>query len=511
MHKAQIFGYFLISFLVGVFVGSFVPDPMRFMAVLLIIGAILLVVLGWRDRAQGILIGGCVLMAALGMFRYGSANFDNSVLTQFANVQAGGKGVPVTVVGYIDEEPTLTSTGNTSIVLKAKQLTVPGQTIATDEKVLLTVKPGTEYKFGQQISVTGPLLLPDNFAPGFDYVSYLKNKDIRVTMVFPKIAETVSPVSLADRAKLAVYGRLFAVKIKFESSVISVLPEPYASYINGVLLGAKQNIPKDLTDDFNKTGTTHILAISGYNITIIAEAMLAVLVFFVRRRAAFWLSVIFIILFTILTGAGASVVRAAVMGLLLLAANGYGRLYDARNSILLAAGAMVWLNPLALKSDVGFQLSFLAVLGLMYVYPIFEHAFRKFRPKHEFWTELKDTFLMTISAQLAVAPLLIYYFKQFSLVSLPANLLVLPLMPLTMLFGFLAGLGGLIFHPLGQAFGAMAWLISFYQLGIIRWLGGLSWSAVSVTFSWFALCICYLIILFAVSHFRIKNKINATI
>jgi len=494
MDKAKVFGYFMVAFLAGVFVGSFVADPTRFMMVLLVLGAFNFVVFGHRDRMMGVAIGGIFLCAALGVFRYGQVNFSQSRLISFANVQVGGKGVAVQLVGYIDQEPTLTSTGNTSIVFKVTQLIVPGQTLMLDERTLIIAKSSQQYTFGDELSVSGALSLPDNFTPDFDYVSYLKNKDIRTTMLFPKITADAVTLPWIERTKLTLYKKLFVVKNAFEDSISASLAEPYASYINGVLLGSRQNIPQYIKDNFNKTGTTHILAISGYNITIIAQALLAGLVFFVRRRQAFWISVGCVILFTILTGAGASVVRAAVMGILLMAANGYGRMYDPKNSILLAAAVMVWLNPISLRSDVGFQLSFLAVLGLMYLYPVFDRAVRK-KFKNKVAEELKETLLMTASAQLMVLPLLIYYFKQLSLVSLPANLLVLPLMPFTMLFGFLTGLGGLLFQPLGHALAVFAWLLSAYQLGIISWLGGLSWSSLLISIQWYTLVGAYAIII----------------
>jgi len=501
-----VFGYFLISFLAGVFVGSFVANPTRFMLVLMVVGAFNFVTFGRRDRMKGLAIGGCFLAAALGVFRYGSANFSHSVLSSFAGVEAGGKGVPVQLVGYIDEEPSLTSSGNASIVFRAKQLIVPGHILKTNERMLIIAKAFPEYKFGETLTVAGSLGLPDNFTPDFDYVAYLKNRSIRTTMLFPNISHSASPLSFGERLKLNVYSKLFAVKDKFESSIRNVMAEPNASYVNGILLGSRQDIPAELKEAFNRTGTTHILAISGYNITIIAQALLAALVFFVRRRTAFWLSVVFILLFTIMTGAGASVVRAAIMGLLLLAANGYGRMYDPKNSILLAAGAMVWLNPLSLRFDIGFQLSFMAVIGLMYVHPLLEHFFRRMRFSKEVYRNLKETLLMTVSAQLMVAPLLIYYFRQFSAVSLPANILVLPLMPLTMLFGFLSGAVGLILMPLGKALSLIAWLLTGYQLGIIKWLGGLSWASLKISMNWATLSVIY--ILFAVVVWNLRSKIN---
>ena len=277
-------------------------------------------------------------------------------------------------------------------------------------------------------------------------------------------------------------------------------PKSVDEYINGILLGARQSIPKDLKEVFNRTSTTHILAISGYNITVIADAVLAGLVFCMRRRYAFWVSVVVIILFTLLTGASASVVRAAIMGLLFLFASGYGRLYDAKNSIVLAGAVMIYFNPRVLVFNIGFQLSFLAVLGLLYIYPVLKHLTIKWPDIFE----LKELALMTVSAQIAVAPLLAHYFRQFSLVSLPANILVLPFVPAVMLLGFLSGLGGLIFLPLGQLIGYVAWALSLYQIKVIQFLAALPLASLSFSFDWLLVALACALLIFAA--YKLKNK-----
>jgi competence protein ComEC len=229
-------------------------------------------------------------------------------------------------------------------------------------------------------------------------------------------------------------------------------------------LGSRQNIPNDLKEAFHKTGTVHVLAISGYNIMIIAGSVLAGLVLFLKRKWAFWISVLAILIFVILTGATASVVRAAIMGFLLLFAQGYGRLYDPKNSIIFAGATMIFFNPFIFRFDIGFQLSFAAVLGLMYLYPYLDSKLEKV-PK---LGTLKEIVLMTISAQIAVMPLLLYYFKNFSVISLPSNILVLPFIPFAMFMGLISGVSGLIFLPLGKLFGWFAWAITTYQLEVIR-------------------------------------------
>ena len=365
MHKSQVFGYLLIFFLVGIFVGPWFGNVVLATLVFILIGTIVVVVCGYertfvktkraeRNRRAGIVVGVCILAVAFGVFRYGQANLNNSVLTEFAGREAGGKGIAVTTRGFVDGEMAVKDDKG-QLVFHVTEVEVPGHTISVDERTLLFINSYPIYRYGDLISVQGVLRLPDNFAPDFDYVQYLKNKEIRTTISYPKISPApLVHLSKLQQLKIIIYHQIFSVKNHFQASVARSLPAPYSAYINGVLLGTRQDIPTDLVDAFNKTSTTHILAISGYNITIIAEALLYILVFVMRRRKAFWISVAVIILFTIMTGASASVVRASIMGLMLLFANGYGRMYDPKNLILLAGGAMVFINPLALRFDIGF-------------------------------------------------------------------------------------------------------------------------------------------------------------
>ncbi len=467
---------------------SFLPVSQTWILVFLIVAIGLIAVSGYQKTysKRGLLAGFLFLIFIFGIIRFNSFNFANSILNQFADVEVGGKGMGVMLNGYIDDEPDVNGL-KSQLVFRVKKLVMPDKTFEVDEKTLIQTGSFPKHQFGDKLSVVGSLQTPQNFS-GFDYVQYLKNKDIRTIMFSPKITENKElPLGLGVRFKVALYGKLFKIKELFENVVNHSLPEPYAAYTNGILLGSRQDIPQSIKDAFSKTSTSHILAISGYNITIIAEVLLAALVLVMRRRRAFWISVVVILLFTILTGASASVVRAAIMGLLLLFANGYGRLYDVRNGIAMAAGLMVFFNPFVLVFDIGFQLSFLAVIGLVFVYSILKTKVQKLPEVGG----LKESLLMTVSAQILVFPLIMYYFHQFSLVSLPANMLVLPLMPLTMLFGFLTGAGGMIFAPLGRAVGLFALGLGFYQLEVIKWFGSLSFATVVITIHWATLLVFY--------------------
>lgn len=476
MHKSEILFYALIAFICGVFVASFVYLNQSLVLILIIFAIGFIAISGYQRiyRRRGILFGALLLIFVFGVVRFNSFNFSNSILTRFADVEAAGKGVPVNLRGYINEEPDIKG-DKSQFIFRVKELIVPDKSLELNERVLVKTNAFPKYKFGDLLLINGVLRRPQNISEDFDYITYLKKQNIQTMMSFPRIVEKDYDIMIYhnlgffERAEISLHRKIFGLKGKFEEAINKSVAEPNASYINGILLGSRQDIPDKIKEAFKRTGTTHILAISGYNIMIISWAILELLVYLSRRRTAFWISVLVIILFTILTGASSSVVRASIMGLLLLFAHGYGRLYDSKNSIIFVGAVMIFLNPFALVFDVGFQLSFLAVIGLLYVYPFLDS---KLKGIPELW-KLKELTLMTISAQVVVLPLLIYYFHQFSPLSLPVNILVLPFVPYAMLLGVFTGLAGMANHLVGNIIGYAAWAITTYQIKVIEFFAAL--------------------------------------
>ncbi len=184
------------------------------------------------------------------------------------------------------------------------------------------------------------------------------------------------------------------------------------------------------------------------------------------RNQAFYFVLIILILYITMIGAPASAVRAGIMAGLLLLAQKVGRLRSANRAVVFAATIMLLINPLLLKSDVGFQLSFVAVLGIIYLKPIFDQKISKW-PNPYF---LKDILTMTLAAQLSTLPILIFHFGRLSLISPLANLLIVPLLPLIMISGIILVFSGLIWLPLAKIIAWPAWLLLSYVIKIIDYL-----------------------------------------
>ncbi len=491
MHKSQVFGLLLGAFLAGIALASIFPVSEEQLWIFVGIGTGVLGLSAYRRtfgvgpaavrrRKVGFLVGCLILAAVTGMWRMSAVQARHSVLAEFADRQAGGQDLRFTLRGFIQRD--IQQSGERgSFFFAARELIVPQRRIFVREQVLVLANGTSRYNIGDSLTLTGALRTPER----------LGNPGVRIMVWFPEIVPDAPGVSRSpgERLFLGISRALGEVRDGFLASLERAVPEPAASYLGGILVGTRERIPDTLREAFNRTGTTHILALSGYNIAIIAEGMLLALVFFFKRRQAFWATVLGIVLFIFLTGASASVVRAGIMGILLLAASSFGRLYDGRNALILAAAVMVAVNPFLLVFDAGFQLSFLAVMGILYCYPLIS---RRFAPNAR-WGGARTVILMTLAAQVLVLPLLVFYFKTVSLVSLAANVLILPFLPAVMLAGFLAGLGGLVFAPLGALIGVFAWALATYQLKVVSFLGSLPFASVTVQADLFVIAGIYLV------------------
>lgn len=515
MSKSQIFLFFCLAFILGVFIQSLLNFPRQFWLGILILG-IMLTAIFWRRQSKIVVAGFCIILLVGGAWRYlATSEKDNSVR------QFNDKG-KIVLTGVISEEPDVRSDN-----VKYKVAVIEGRPFDSSStalgvaqgikylgNILIVAKKYPMYQYGDKLEIAGRLVTPKS-SEDFDYQKYLAKDDIYSIMYYPEIR------ILASRQGNWLMEKLLWVKNQFKNSISTVLIEPQGAFLGGLLLGEKRGLPTNLSDAFSRTGTTHIIALSGFNITIIAVALMGLFNFFmVRRQVSFGLSVGVIILFVLMTGAAASVVRAAVMGILVLLAQQVGRLYQIRNALVLAGAIMVYLNPRVLVWDLGFQLSFAATLGLIYILPILQAWLEsgndekdfvtnrppKKTPVDKFLGAIKLILATTLAAQIAVLPLLVVNFGQLSLIAPLANILVLPAIPLTMLAGFVSALAGLLFLPLGQILGWVAWLFLTYEIKIIELLARLPLAAVNFKWSWLGGGIYYVILFWLVWRFNKKQK-----
>jgi len=277
---------------------------------------------------------------------------------------------------------------------------------------LITAPLYPQYSYGDELKIKCSLEEPKNYADSkFDYQMYLA-KD-RIYRICNKAQITVVSKNKGNK----LYTFILAVKNKFEEKLSAIFPDPEGAYLKGLLLGGSKRMTKDLSEAFQRTGITHTVAVSGYNVTIVAAFLMWLGIWLgLWRQQVFSFAVIGIVLFVLMTGAPSSAVRAGIMGGLVIWAMKEGRLANSTNAILLAAGAMLAINPLLLRYDAGFQLSFLATIGIVQLSPILEKFWWGRPPKL-----IQETIILTMSAMVFVLPIILNSFEKISLVSPIAN------------------------------------------------------------------------------------------
>jgi len=333
--------------------------------------------------------------------------------------------------------------------------------------ILVRASNNREFEYGERIRLRGKLKTPPT-NEDFSYRDYLAAKNIHSYMTSAEI--TVLPGNGGNPISRALY----AFKEKSYNNIYRLFPDPESSLLAGILLGVDTGLTQELQQAFKNTGTAHIIAISGFNISIIAGIFFMLFSRFLGDKRGTVVAILGIVLYTFIVGADAAVVRAAVMGSLALWARQLGRRQTALNTLLAVALLMCLWNPLYLW-DVGFQLSFFATLGLiLYATPFSEFANRiitKYFPTStaERAAELFSEFvLLTLAAQLTTIPIMAYHFQRISLVSFIANPFILPAQPAVMIIGGLAVLLSLVWFPGGTIVSWIAWPFVVYTIRIVE-------------------------------------------
>ena len=477
MSKSRIFLFILITFVVGVAVRSFVAVPLTFLAAS-IIAAVAAFGVGLISQKRGAWIPALLFLAFCGgIFRYDYAEHQRPDLSGFY-------GKPFLVQGIVVEEPERTSSLQRFTV---KVVSLDEEPIDRPFRALVTLRRYPAYALGDELKIEGLLQEPKSDVE-FDYAAYLAQRNIFALMEYPLVER------IGTGKGSAFFLSLARIKHSFEANIDAVLPEPHAALLKGLTLGERESLPPGLTEDLRRTGTSHIVALSGYNITLIGRFFTVVLLgLTVPFQLTFWIATSAIILFVLLTGASASVVRAGIMGVLLLVAEKEGRLYQMRNALAFAGAAMIFHNPYVLRFDAGFQLSFLATLGLVYLSPHVDRlcgklSFQRWKPSLPYKDRdqakvifpLRRTLVETLSAQLAVLPLLIYLFGQISVISPITNVLVLLAVPYAMTAGFITGGLGFMAHFLSMVAGWINWILLEYILRVIEFFASVPLAAVRI-------------------------------
>ena len=458
------------AFIAGIAFRSWVALPFLINYILGLCGIVILA-LGKKGIVR--LSGAVILIAVIGIGRLELALTPPplSDISHFA-------GVEVTLTGIVAASPDVRMR-TTRAVVSAHEVAVKDDHRAVTGKILVSVPAVVDYEVGDMVQFRCAVKKPELYND-FDYPRFLAKDGIYALCPYPEIISHTA-------GKHGIRWALGRLKRDFIASLARVIHEPEGAFLSALLTGARGRIPESVNDDFTQTGISHLIAISGYNITIIATGVLGLLTLFVRRHIAFPFLVLIISGFTVLVGGSASVVRAAVMGLMLHAAYVSDRMYKPLSGLTLVAAGMLALNPRLLRDDLGFDLSFLATVGILMVSP---HLMRylDFIPAR--W-KLREIIALTLAAQVTTLPLLVGSFDRVSAISPIANLMLVPCVPFLMAVGFIAGIVG-VFPLAGEAAGAVAWVMAHAFLAVAHTLARVPGAALQVpSWSWTAVVALY--------------------
>jgi len=457
VRKDHIFFVLCLAFLCGVALASFWVVSGAYAAVIVCCGAALSYIV------KRIVLFILAVVCVIGYAWFGLYN-DLAV----GELSAWNGRGEIEIQGVVAEMPQYGATSQ-HFVVDAESVRIQREEKEIEGKVRITAMAYPRYQQGDVIVASGELEEPPVFEE-FSYQNYLFRYNVLSLMRYPQVREA------PEERKATFIGTITKARLHFERKVNSLFPEPHASFLAGLLIGSRRGIPDDLMEAFNVTGTTHIIAISGYNIAILIALIGNIFSNYVSQRTKFLLCTVLIVLFVFFCGAPASVVRAAIMGLLVVWARNSGRLHNPTNVLLATCVVMTFMNPKVLIFDTGFQLSFLATCGILYFSPFLER-FTKWLPQT---MEIRESVMLTISAQICVLPILVASFGSLSVITVFANLVVLPIIPMIMASGFVATLAGYIYWGLGFVISFIPKLFLDFELAVITNLAKFSWASFPV-------------------------------
>ena len=423
-----------VSFIAGIFLAGVHQSTGRYLPVLFILGFCLAISLNpVRTVLPVVLI---LIFVGLGSFWFSVFNTRESVeLSSFR--------------GTVIEQPEIRE--------KSAHFVLSGG-------LLLVTERHAGYQYGDVLEIRGEITSPEPFN-GFDYPGYLARRGIHLVTYRPEV-EVVGHKNMDGAA-------IVAFREKASDYLAQSLPQPHSSIAAAMFLGKQRDISAEWRERLSASGVGHIVSVSGHHVTVVVAIISVLLAGFGKRRALLFIAGT-IFLFVLMTGLQAPAIRAGIMGGSLVLAGFFGRMNSSLQSVIIAATLMLIFNPLLLWHDIGFQLSFLAVIGLIRLSPLIETKLLFLPPI------AREVTAMSLSAYLFTLPMIIHHFGEISLVFLAANLLIVPVLHITMLLGlafiilsFVSGtIASIVLLPL--------WLFITYLVVLVHFFAGLPWSSVAL-------------------------------
>ncbi len=399
------------------------------------------------------LVATILIFFLLGIFRYSLSNLSSSIVTI-----ADKANQTIRIEGDVSAE-VIRSIKGQQVVLD--HLTAVDERV--EGKLLARLPLYPEVRYQDHLQVSCHIDEPEPFN-GFAYDRLLRSRGILAICSFPQFTD-VQPSNEVSMVGMLLWFKQFLI-----DRLHQIVGEPHASFLSGLLFGGGSSLSDDLQTDFSKTGTSHILAASGFNVSLFSVAFLGwILTTKLRRNQALGLAGLMLVIYMLIAGATPAIVRATLMASLILVQHLVRREPSRLNLLLIAASLMLVVNPRILLDDPGFQLSFVATIGILYLVP-------KWIERFEFLPEvygLRESFVASLVASLCTLPIILWHFGTISFSAPFVNMLVLPLVPYAMLLTIVGLVAGLIWIPIGRILLLPAWACSVVMLKVIRIFGSI--------------------------------------
>ncbi len=488
--KSKTFLAFCFCFLLGIASLSFVNQKFfeREIFALFLIALFALVIL-WKKQPFQFFI-----LAAI-FFLFGMMRVNWAIPEHDANSLSFYNDKKQSISGFIAGEPDIRQDA-VHYIVEAKNIRTGGSWQEVSGKIAVKMPLYPRYNYGQNITLDCNLKTPTPIED-FHYEKYLATYGVWSVCEAPHIQLE------SGTSGNPILHALFAFKSKCAEHISRLWHEPYASFVAGVLYGYRGGLGT-LSTDFNRTGVTHIVAVSGFNITIIASVFAATLLYLlVPRKKAFWIVSFAILLFVLFTGASGSAVRAAVMALLVLISRQLGRTSRMDNVLIFTVALMSFANPFTLIWDVGFQLSFLSTCGLVYLSPHLQKYFSRVPT----FLNLQESLSATLAAMIFTLPLILFEFGRLSVVAVLVNILVVPVVSFIMAFGFATLFSSFIFWPLAKILAFISYILLAYVVVVVRFFSQLPWAALSLPLPWWGMLGLYALLIYFLNLRKTLKKV----
>jgi competence protein ComEC len=499
--------YVLVFLLLGILLGNYLNPPIFLCWVFLVLSLFIAILLYLKDKSLSLKILIPLIIVVGGLLRYEikTREFPANHIKNFAGLNRR-----VTIEAQICAEPDVRDT-KTYLALSAKRIDPGVGWLETSGKIRLTItKPTFAFDYGDLIRYSGYLNIPfsSRNPGGFDYRDYLARKEIFATMSvrFPEDIEVLSPGGgspFISKIIIPLRGKLI--------ETYSYLPSPETrALLAGFILGERRDIPKEIYEMFRRTGTLHLLAVSGSNVGLVVILFLFIFgkLFRLRRGVGLVLIVPLIIIFCFVTRNEPSVVRATIMATLGILAYVFTKDLDLINIIAFTALVILMVNPLWLY-DVGFQLSFAATTGIAYLLTkvSIPSPKRKKWPR-KIWIYCYSTFLITLAAQLATAPVIAYHFNNFPLVSFIANLPVIALVVVAVYGGVILSLASILSSFAASIIAFPLELLLLFTISTVNFFGHLPFANPRVVTPAVVSMSFFFFVLWAIPNWRGNPKVR---